>query len=1090
MTTQAILPPHTAGQIEQLKKQRHQAARMRYTPKEKKVEIYGWIYDVLYGKFSTNTKTTKMGTYAIVEFRILKSTIEGLRPKSRVIVKGDFPYQSCYFKYRLSCLPVWNEKETRWDYELHDIIKIERDAVMTARALEWIAVRELKAQRSLFDTILDDLIPGIPRGRIMPKTPVNMATQKSHHWFWEKSYPATEWYRWSHDKMLSNLFPGGTNTLFNDVYSSIVVPAIVNLTKDENESWRLCFKQTCRTIAPYMKDFSHRVSKENRGSLAMKPEYANAIDFYFDCIRIHRKKKRSTSFRVTRADDIVKADILCNPMGMLVKEKIYEEIFYTFKKDYDVQCELISIYNAIWSNEVDKINQQQNERNHRSSSSSSSSTVTSFKRNNAQVVVKRDYVPTSTLTADQTSAIDAVSKKPILNVVGLPGRGKSIVIREIFKKYENVFVVTRMASMAAELKESFGIATDKVTTTESAICRYDNDVYKKELADVRILVIDEYEDLDDKSILRLLKGPFSNIVRIVHVFDPEQIRPMKPGSMAQDFLFATDDTKPKHRSGFKKNPDILQLVHSLTTPWRFQSAFARKTDENDRAIIDKKWENVDCKRFDLNDINNTRRDWDIEKELKFSRCGYPTFSFSSSAVIADKGDGGDGGGNDEIGTQNTLRRIMTSMNAIGIFDDVETFGSPADKKAVVPAAGAADTATATNSQSTILHIKRADIQCIALRKKSVSTLNAFFEKKYNPNGYAFYSGQRVIVDGTNFNQTKPLLSIRNDSKKGAPRSKPSSKKTNGAGGDSEKSEHRKTDGANVSASHVAVASKRFVGGPDHDHCDIFKNGETCVVDYIVDFDATIYATNAIRIRWKKDSKRQYVAVDDIARYDFEKVRRCIVMTNGKIMCIHPSYIEKMHVLPAWAITVDKSKGRTFGNVIFAVGGEKDTVFTKNHVHVALTRAKGLTMIAGDLSILRKIVMEEEECISNDSKRLHHMRWRLRKWWRKEAGRKGDVGSVVAARDRIASSVSFGDDKISEGNPMDSISTTDSSKENKNSDDDDEPVSIFNADNIEPPNVTTKKKRKRADFEEKKEEEEEEYTNDEYDKRRDSKRIRL
>ena len=980
-----ITSSSTSQLTQQLDKQRHQNARIRFTPKEKRVEIYGWIYDVLYGKFATNTKSVKMGTFAIVELRVLKSDIRDLQPKSRVIVKGDFPYQSCYFKYKLSCLPVWDEKDSKWIYELHDIIKVERDSVMTARALEWIALRELKAQKSLFDSILDDLIPGIPHGRITSNTPVNMATQKTRHWFWEKSYPTTEWYRWDHDKILSNLFPGGTNTLFNDVYSSIVVPAIVNLTKDENESWRLCFKQTCRNIAPYMKDFSYRVSKENRGPLVMKPEYADAIDFYFECIKNHRKKNRSTSFRVTRPEDLVKAELLCRPMGMLVKEKIHEEIFYTFKKDYDVQCELISIYNAIWSNEVDKIVQlQQSPEKH-----SKSSTVKSFKRNNAQIVVKRDYVPTPTLTPDQMSAIEAVSKKPIVNVVGLPGRGKSIVIREIFKKYEHVFVVTRLAAMAAELKESFGIATEKVTTTESAICRHKIDVYKKELADVRILVIDEYEDLDDKSILSLLKGPFSNIVRIVHVFDPEQIRPIKPGSMAQDFLFATGDSKPKHRSGFKGNSEMLDTIHKLTTPWRFQSAFARKTDENDKAIIEKKWEDVDFKRFNLNDLKTTICDWNIEKEMKFSRCGYPTFSFPSSSTSNNLNEHVANGNDDDVETQNTLRRIMSSMDTLGIFDDVETFGSFVNKKNVVPAGGTDDATMTTTvaSRSTDSHAKRADFQCIALRKKSVDTLNAFFEKKYNPNGYAFYSGQRVIVDGTNFNQTKPLLFIKTDPKKRSRSSlktvKENATKTKKTIDDEglEKNEQRK----DTVSPFVAVASKHYAGGPDHDHCDVFKNGETCIVDYIVDFDATIYTTNAIRMRWKKETKRQHVSVDDIVRYDFTNTRRCVVMTNGKIMCIHPSYVEKMHVLPAWAITVDKSKGRTFGNVIFAVGGEKDTVFTKNHVHVALTRAKGLTMIAGDLSVLKKIVLEEESR-SNDSNRLHLMRWRLKKWWRKEAGR--------------------------------------------------------------------------------------------------------
>lgn len=110
--------------------------------------------------------------------------------------------------------------------------------------------------------------------------------------------------------------------------------------------------------------------------------------------------------------------------------------------------------------------------------------------------------------------------------------------------------------------------------------------------------------------------------------------------------------------------------------------------------------------------------------------------------------------------------------------------------------------------------------------------------------------------------------------------------------------------------------------------------------------------------------------------------RFLVARDGRRLCLHDGYVPRHAVLPAWDITVNKSQGREYAEVLFVLPAEPGP-FGRRHLHVALSRGKRCVVLYGTRAQLRALAANPEP------PRQTLLAWRLARaletWLRRASG---------------------------------------------------------------------------------------------------------
>lgn len=209
----------------------------------------------------------------------------------------------------------------------------------------------------------------------------------------------------------------------------------------------------------------------------------------------------------------------------------------------------------------------------------------------------------------------------------------------------------------------------------------------------------------------------------------------------------------------------------------------------------------------------------------------------------------------------------------------------------------------------LLSIVEDDIsnyQWLALTNNCCNIVNRVHDEKFNPNGSLYYANQRLTVKNRSYKcKTLNLKTEALEDKK---------------------------------AQNLAYSDK-------------IRNGESFIVAGIKDFD--VETNEWVEPMIDSMTKR------GLFSFDKSRFRRCIVTKDGRHLCINDGYVDTVNLQPGWCITVDRSKGREYENVIFCLASKKDAVFNKNHVHVAISRAKKRMILLGELQYMIDIGSKDQ-----------------------------------------------------------------------------------------------------------------------------------
>lgn len=184
------------------------------------------------------------------------------------------------------------------------------------------------------------------------------------------------------------------------------------------------------------------------------------------------------------------------------------------------------------------------------------------------------------LTPEQCQAIEATLKYPIVNVIGMPGTGKTLFIEALCKYYNtddeiHVAVVTHGSCMANELRQR-GIRGALNIHMVLKHCKSKSTHHHQEDSQlsynpklIRILVIDEFSNVSDEVASLIYDDKiFPNLQCIVHVFDPIQTQPIGNGSLSIDYF----NTFPKYEFICKRpHYDTLGVTIKLNKCHRFDN---------------------------------------------------------------------------------------------------------------------------------------------------------------------------------------------------------------------------------------------------------------------------------------------------------------------------------------------------------------------------------------------------------------------------------------------------------------------------------------------------------------------------------------
>jgi hypothetical protein len=917
-------------QQQQQQQQQQSSEKAITTYKNTSINRHPKGFEYVIARFKIEKTIEEVGTRTTPRFNI-RMTPPVAKKSETVLIKGNLPYHSRYFDYALSCVKKWDPRYNQEYYQILSVVEVKLSSVkLSPWICQWIACTENEGTVQFFISTMGKYT-GKPIFDVnkIPKPPKNSkqigldVSKFPDHVFSSTMYPKSEFYKWICGEPLLTLIPRDAHAVLSDLASTFYVEKILTIAANPNESWKLMTKKGRKSIYSKLK---HKPSvrwhvvapnavlpliekeeekEENLKSGFSAPlfliseKHSDSLNFYRRAKNRYRTRLCSTSFMIDRfsienkdeSDSDSKSSIssvLCDEMQLLVREKAFggQEMF-TFKKDFDVQSKIVDFYKILWT------------------------------RWNDFPVTNEFYQMDARLSEDQKRALNSVSTVPMINVIALPGRGKSFLIAEIGKKYKNVAVVTHIASLAAQLREK----VPQVITICSSIAKnkYDerkrlmelseiedesdvfdegeeekekNDKKKKVdslFAHIEVLIVDEAEDVENVQMNKLY-SVFKNVSRLVHVYDPEQILPIGPGNLALDLQNVMRGT-----------------VHNviLQQPFRFgHPGITSNVVRNDEMLLKK---NV--------------------KEMIFH-----SFLLKSPP-------------------ERTIVDPLDTMSANDRKDLV--FLVPLSNEQIDGPVKLKDNLIALDRAIQGFFSADHSITCISLTNKFKDVINAYIEKKRNPKGNLFYAFQRITVIDNNFEKKRldrvdpTTIAIRK--KEEEKKKKKKKKEEKNVERDFFSNDARNEDPSDCWFSHGV------------------KNGESYTISHIKDY-------SVVAKSWVENSVRTEASISDVENYDKANLRRCLITTNGRIICVHPDYVPHEKIKPGWAITVDKAKGLEYDNVLLTFDAQKDGVFPINHFHVALTRAKQVTYVMNTVEAFRKLVM------SPNKQRFDLMEWRLSRWF--------------------------------------------------------------------------------------------------------------
>jgi len=125
-------------------------------------------------------------------------------------------------------------------------------------------------------------------------------------------------------------------------------------------------------------------------------------------------------------------------------------------------------------------------------------------------------------------------------------------------------------------------------------------------------------------------------------------------------------------------------------------------------------------------------------------------------------------------------------------------------------------------------------------------------------------------------------------------------------------------------------------------------------------DKVMQTVNNYNLAWERENIKNQVVETDEGVYNGElgfitSIRRGVVevtFEDGKVVTYNSW--EMNNLMLAYAITVHKSQGCEFENVILSISGS-NLLMTRNLLYTAITRAKGMVVIVGSVDALRRMV---------------------------------------------------------------------------------------------------------------------------------------
>ena len=126
------------------------------------------------------------------------------------------------------------------------------------------------------------------------------------------------------------------------------------------------------------------------------------------------------------------------------------------------------------------------------------------------------------------------------------------------------------------------------------------------------------------------------------------------------------------------------------------------------------------------------------------------------------------------------------------------------------------------------------------------------------------------------------------------------------------------------------------------HSDKVSNGETFIFKHCQDYNTKTH-------RW---NPHFYPEIHENSSIPKDMIRFMMVR-DGRQFCLSDRYVRPDAIIPAWCMTVDKSQGREFMEVVKVLpvtpGG-----FGKSHAHVGMSRAKKCQVTYGTVNPLQQL----------------------------------------------------------------------------------------------------------------------------------------
>lgn len=323
---------------------------------------------------------------------------------------------------------------------------------------------------------------------------------------------------------------------------------------------------------------------------------------------------------------------------------------------------------------------------------------------------KKDYVESEHLSEEQKSAVEKVRTTAIVNIIALPGRGKTRTIKELYSRF-SCAVVTSVASLASNLRKDVSSRTicSAIAIGESRrnLIEGQRDLWKEAgYETVEVLVVDEAEDVPTIHMAKLYEcfESFSKLKRIVHVFDPKQIGPIGKGTLALDLQNSMRGTACNV---------FLRRAFRFEKPSGSQSNVAK----NDELLLKGKFSDMKYATVDLKK--------ELERKKRICAKGGEKGEFllpEEDLVFLSP-----------VGSEPTNSEESLKLN-VSLFDSL------------VPSAFGISPEERRRSKDV------SPLMCLTLTNRFKNVLNRYVEDSLNPLKNAFYPGQRITVVDDNFKE--------------------------------------------------------------------------------------------------------------------------------------------------------------------------------------------------------------------------------------------------------------------------------------------------------------------------------------------------